>query len=206
MKINNLQHNFNNSFKRVIKVEYQQNPDLYRSKYTVKKGLDDLEKTLNYKPTIAYTKKEQKQLINFFKNFLEDPFKKSPLKIRHLPTVGYVLLTGEDAMAVQNWEKFQNEKDFIPKKNKKNIENEEKKLNQDFLQKIENGLDGKPKTTLKLYSSCETPTDKKNFAKIDSFEFYESEFFYTSIFDGHIFEKYGEKIRFNTYGPHDAIS
>lgn len=202
MKINNIQSNINNSFKRVIKVEYQQNPDLYKSKYTVKKGITDLENTLNGKPSIAYSKKEQKELIRFFKGFLEDTHRRSPLKFRHLPNIGYVLLTDEDAIDLQNWEKYLNNKNFIQKKNRKAIEIEEKILSQRFTEKLEDGVTNNPKTTLKISASSENPSDKINFSKIDTFSFYEIQPFYTSIQDGHIVEKLGEKTkptkRYNT--------
>ena len=152
MKINNIQQN-TNSFKRVIKVEYQQNPDLYKSKFTVRKGIVDLENTLNGKPTDTYSKNEQKQLVKFFKGFLEDTHRRSPLRFRYLPNIGYVLLTDEDAMEVQNLEKGLKEKGISPKNDKKKIEIKEKSLGQKFVDKLEDGTSGKTKTTLKIQTN-----------------------------------------------------
>ena len=190
MKINSIKTNTNNNFKRVIKVEYKQNPDFYKSKYAVKKGIIDLENTLNGKPTEAYNKNEQKQLVKFFKGFLEDTHKRSPLRFRYLPAVGYVLLTDEDALEVQNREKLLEQKN-----NKKILEIEEKKLGQKFTEKLEDGTKGKTKTTLKITASCENPSDKKNFTKIDTFDFFEIKSFYTSMRDGYIHDDLGTKTK-----------
>lgn len=192
MKINKVQQNLNNSFKRVIKVDYIQNPDFYRGKYTVQKSINDLSNVLNNEPTSVYTKKEKTQLKNFFNDVLGDCNRNSPIKFRYLPSVGYVLLSGSDAIEVQQAEDVFNYLNPIQKRKIKNQRDlMEKDLNLKLYSRLENGYKNSPRTVIELSSTSE---DKENLNRIDTINYYQTQNFYTSIFDGSVHEQYGEKL------------
>ena len=189
MKINSLQQNFNNSFKRVIKIDFIQNPNLYRNKHIIKQGTDALASALNNEPTDVYKKEEKEQLKGFFKNILEDYDEKAPVSFHHIPNVGLVLLSGKDAKEIAKDYKELDKKHYNKKpekRAKREIEIKEKITN-----KIENGHEYTPITNLSFYASSVNSSNKNKFIKIDDFQFYEHQYFYTSLLDGTIDKEEG---------------
>lgn len=189
MRINNIQPNYNNSFKRAIKIDFIQNPDLYRNNHVIQHGTDAIAAVLNNEPTDVYTKEEKEQLKGFFTNILEDYNEKTPVSFHYIPGTGHVLLSGKDAKEIAKDYRELDKKHYNKKPEKraqKEIEIKEKIIN-----KIENGHDYTPTTKLSFYASSINSSNKNKFIKIDNFNFYEYQYFYTSLFDGAIDETDG---------------
>lgn len=189
MKINSLQQNFNNSFKRVIKIDFIQNPNLYRNNHVIQHGTDAIAAVLNNKPTDIYTQKEKEQLKGFFTNILEDYNEKTPVSFHYIAGTGHVLLSGKDAKEIAKDYRDLDKKQYNKKPEKRaqrEIEIKEKIIN-----KIENGHDYTPTTNLSFYASSVNSSNKNKFIKIDNFQFYEHQYFYTSLLDGTIDKEEG---------------
>lgn len=191
MKINSIQSN-NNSFKRAIKIDFVQNPNLYRNNYVIQYGTEELANALNNKPTKVYTEEEKTQLKTFFSNILEDYNEETPVSFHYIPNLGHILLSGEDSKEIR--------KDYRALRNGIYRKDPEKKLqrkieiSEKIRNKIENGHDNTPIAKLTMSASSNLASDRNKFIKIDNFHFYEHQYFYTSLFDGTIHDEDGDSL------------
>lgn len=176
MKINSIKSNLN--FGKVLKVKQVQENNFVRGRGAFYSGLEQLANVLNNEPTDVYTREEKTEIKKFFNNVLEEDLGKTPVKFKHVIDLGVLLLTGEDAIGVDN--KIGVALDDYPK-----VKQEQDDLFDRFGGKLKDDI-------LLLSSTGDNPADKKKFIKLDKFNYVDENIFYTSLTDGTVCEDLGE--------------
>lgn len=157
------------SFGRVIPVISMTNPSSENTRKRVDNSTFEVAKVLNSEKTNAYSKEEAQSIRNFFKDILGDYNGKDGILIKRTEAGDLYMLSGNDAEHIKGKEKVEGYIEL----------------------KAEDGKQKKKKDSQVVLSSSKLPSTKQTSkrpikAKLDQFEYYNTQRYFTAKVDGYI--------------------
>lgn len=157
------------SFGRVIPIKSITNPNSENKRKRVDNSTFEVAKVLNSEKTLTYSKEESQSIRNFFKAVLGDYNGKDGILIRRTEAGDLYMLSGKDAEHLKGKEKVDGYIEL----------------------KAEDGKQKKKKDSQIVLSSSQLPntqqpSKKPIKAKIDQFEYYNTQRYFTAKVDGYI--------------------
>ena len=155
------------TFGRVIPVKSVTNPSAENTRKRVDNSTFEIVRVLNSESTSIYSKEEAKSIRNFFKEILGDYNGKDGILIKRTEAGDLFMLSGKDAEHLKNKEKVEGYIEL----------------------KAENGKQKKKKEAQIVLASSQLPigvTKNQTKVKIDMFEYYRTQRYFTAKLDGYI--------------------